>query len=1310
VSRLGRSSEGLSAKNNPRKPDEVKQCAHITALTTLRCFVAFVQLFRWSQLSLPLTDSMAASGTDAAAAATSDAVGTAPSVAAISPPVDHARLSLRGMWQLPAAWRVLRLLAGPLSHVPPSPGTLEDALLEPPAHIPLIANLHGRLLGLSAGKSSEARWISSTSRFARSFPGTFGPILGFASATLAAIGDGAESDDAGSARAPSVDEDDPAARVPAVFRTMDEYAALSPSVRLMLLYAIAELVICENDTLLRTGTIADIEPEDMRLAPVGVDAVGSHYWYFGDEERLYREPDLRVVRAREQRTARAAEKKTKIEKEKVAEADRIAKEQVRLERLRQRKEKWAPRVASSRSTRAAARLSISGGVKAKDEGSNYVEDINGDAIAGDNASDLDDDESAENDDEVYLDGDEDNDADDAVGESYGLNRRRSGRVRKPVLTEPFVTESERPARSSVRKRSAPEPFVVSESLVRRKRQRNDATLEEFSDPLLRTCTEWELVCSGPEELTNFIVRFGSLDEIASAPERSLVHILTNDLHPILEEASAKIKREEERRFKAEFFANNQKKSSRVSVLEQRRLDQESAAAAKLAEEAERDRAAVERAEWMNGHVKRLEKVMVRELRLARHMLKYADPFSLAATMQCAAFAASQSSASREDRARRRMKTDRDAAIAATATEARNFEIADAAAVNDATDALALSDTLVGSGATHIGEEERAVVNVGSAVTSDDTPVDAVETRCDALTSPADVNLNATASAVVAMSVANGGVSVMQGIEPASAIVATFDGNTEKSDSRSAVPPTSTAVFETDIPHSMRGTEFSEDKTPTFSLTQFVFLNRADCSNADLSPFNDEAESEDLNSSSLSPGAVAKPDVFGLGIVLPPSGSDQPPVRVELGRVHEWIIDYSDGGRLWVRTNAAWYELGHELQDYSKAFEPVRRKFEICVRLSILSVGMRSDQLDYGHVVNLLSMRYVHMRGYKEAEFAAEAPFILSQMETGRKSMLKSGFLKQLRVNYRESVKQHERTKKEEIRARERANLAKIRAQQREFDKARHAADRATAVAERVRLAEERKKRRQESSATRSAGGKPVSSTVPLSSTDKPVTASRTPAASPATASAEPFMHDPTSITPMPAGTNTANSNSAAEEEAAPAASMPVTTTVSAIHVASQPLTSGVAAAAVHAVPVSVSCSTMVAANSAAPESMSIAPPGSAMCSANLDSAGDPLPATRTTQHVALAVQPTASVPMNGLAERKEVTDVPIKMPLSSSSLPAKELPSQAIVAPASTGSATDGVISKGSPAIVADKLPSGKTADLKPKGVSNGIVMGAANG
>ena len=106
------------------------------------------------------------------------------------------------------------------------------------------------------------------------------------------------------------------------------------------------------------------------------------------------------------------------------------------------------------------------------------------------------------------------------------------------------------------------------------------------------------------------------------------------------------------------------------------------------------------------------------------------------------------------------------------------------------------------------------------------------------------------------------------------------------------------------------------------------------------------------------------------------------VRVRIGRLVEWCIEYHLQPALWVRSSRAWYRLGAPAKEYKETHELARKRYELCARIFILGTWTPLDrsQDNYQGYVKLLSAPWEGMRGYSEKEILGEKPLILEQVK------------------------------------------------------------------------------------------------------------------------------------------------------------------------------------------------------------------------------------------------------------------------------------------------------------------------------------------
>lgn len=868
-----------------------------------------------------------------------------------------ALAELRRNWQLPATWHILHVLARPLSMSAPAPAQLELAVLRPAEHSTLVANLHGRLLGLSTGKTSEAKWISACSKIARSFPDVFSPILGVGHADSESHkandeegSDTGEPSSAGDASLPDkeavrgMDVDDNETPLPRTFASVEEYRELTPIVRLLFLHAVAELVICEHDSLLRVGNFAELGVDELRVEPLGVDAVGNTYWYFDDESRLYREPSERASRSRSRSQAENNDTKSVApmasEDARGAQTnERSAGRTLKKRQKNKRSDLPAPTRRSTRVSNARERGPTPG--SPTDAGQRPRRSTRKNIAAGGDRHSSSSEAASDGSEEQNSDGSDEMDDDSYAG---GRSRAGSSGLRRSTRTRRSLDDSVAsimPARRSKRSRDTrgSEKLRSEETPAPRKKQRTQP--RSFDDPSLRECAQWELLAAGASELSKLLDRFGEVKQISHPFERALVRALRDHVLPVFEEADNRRRKEEEKKARAEWLASNIKKSSRVSAREQRRERELEEARARAAEEAALERRRSERKARFEAEVKALEREAIRELRIARNAHGHHDSTPLPSAVV----------APRASRLRRlRERSD--------STTADGY-----------------------TGGTELPRSGRAVTAQRPAGTAS---MEGQDTPAETATFGEDEKAVRTSLADHATTPNDGSDAIDPDMGPDEQTEPAVHGQSAIHKPNGARSATSSAIPEADIPSSLTWTIVPEDKMPTRALTKFVVLHRNDMSIANL---------EELT---VGPLNLEDNDLFGYGILVPPEDGDGEVTRIELESIQEWFIEYGSNPIMWLKTKLAWYEMREPLADYAAAFDSTKRKFEICTRLMILGRTMRTQDLGYDDVIHYLGMKYLDMRAYAKAEILEEAPFIVSQVNVvGNAALRKSGFIRNL---------------------------------------------------------------------------------------------------------------------------------------------------------------------------------------------------------------------------------------------------------------------------------------------------------------------------
>eukprot|EP00177_Eucheuma_denticulatum_P003199 GFKZ01005774.1.p1 GENE.GFKZ01005774.1~~GFKZ01005774.1.p1 ORF type:complete len:1203 (+),score=230.67 GFKZ01005774.1:119-3727(+) len=897
---------------------------------------------------------------------------------------------LRQNWEFAATSKLLKLLSIPLSFSVPDPDELEHALLNPAQHIPLLANLHGRLLGLSTGTSSAKKWLTATSRFIAKRPFDFDHILardqhhpGVKGESAAAVVKDepreepeAHIPDVNPAHEENNEDPPPSARFP---REENEYVRLGPVTRLLILHTIAELVISEHDTLLSAGSISDIPLDDMRHHSFASDAVGNKYWYFGDGRRIYREPGRKEFKTRLQQAeedAAAAEKAAQelaVQREKFKE-DQRKKEAARLkeearrkreEKKRKSMEKWAPRVAARRTTRASRRAEQS-------------------LLAGaHNAT------SPETSTPVTQPVPDMN--------CRGTNSSRGSRSRQALsLNGEIQSESRRGdietshnLMNRTQNEDRPVPAASAEASLPPRTRKRPRKGKNFDDPTLRDCEGWETLCNDTESLKEILQRFHPDMVTVLSSEKALVSSMEEDILPEFEEREAKIRKEQERLVKKrrnEMLIITSKRSSRVQALEQKREE----AARRAAEEEEKERELQNRKadfkELLKNQVMDLARDLAVEIRNARRAHGITDAINRDEQLH-RGVARKAARALRTDSA-----TARRSARVVGNTHRGPLTEDDRSASLSAN--VRKSSRLRGfSEEASCSPQQRSDDNTPEAVGDPDHSEEhgrrplGVDDKTDDISTSLKAP-NALPSAVIGekteQDIQNDGEGMNNRNHPSS----------EKSgDGRDKKEPFTSGLQEETIGESYTWMTNPDDGEPIRVLDKFFFALKPNFEDAPL----ELVDNRDLH-------------VTGLGILVPPFGSDAKAIRVEIGKIDEWIIEYGTDQKLWAKTEKAWYELREPALEYQTAFVSTRRKYELCVRIAILGATYRTADLTYSSLVELLGLRYNDMQAFSESQIVEEKRFIISQMESvGTKALLQSGFIRELRKRIRQEDERLRRT-------------------------------------------------------------------------------------------------------------------------------------------------------------------------------------------------------------------------------------------------------------------------------------------------------------
>lgn len=910
--------------------------------------------------------------------------------------------ALNSMWEFPATWKLLQLLSRPLSFSAPTPTVLENALLKPSDHLALLANCHGRLLGLSVGKSSAKKWLPTVSRFVRNRQDDFTFLAeDFLLADVPPVDDVLGVVKKEPVEGQIIMKQEPitskTSAVPNRLFPVEEqgYFRLRSSSRLLVLHTIAEIVLSHHDSLLSAGSLADLEVHELRYFPVASDAVGNDYWYFNDLERVYREPTRLQLKTRRQKADEEAKAVKDAAKEAAEVAARLVREEKRKEvqrkqeeikrkkeeRKRKSIEKWGPRVAASRTTRASRKAATS------------LLDSTEDPISQDMSDQKDEDESMDiviprtvNSRQLGVESvDNDSAGLDQIESIDGLERRTSGRRRKP-----------------------PRDFETTPVSARKRPRKTDT----FADASLRKCEGWEIMSIGGDSLGQILERFHLKDGTVRSTEKALVRRLTEDVLPAIME-SEEIARKElerlERKKKTEvLLASFSKRSSRVQALAQKREEQ----LKKIAEEEERERQHLRRIaeheEVIRSQVSVLEKEQSIEIRNTRQAHGRTQAIERDELLQ----------RTLERQGRRKESRVEDVPVRrSTRTQRSSKRLMEM-------DAEIPKGSHSEGDATSVQTEGNALSVVDNRVestTKDGSNFEEKEEAKDSIAN--EIQTSGDGSGAV---IFDEGQNDLRGSDNQSQESSVVKDVTESKGALSSL------ADDADVSKSHTWMKNQEDGLPIRVLDRFFFASQDRFADAPLETF-DSGPSH----------------ITGLGIAIPPARSASDAIRVKIGRVEEWVIEYGESPKMWVRSENAWYELRDPALEFRDAFTSTQKKFEICVRISILGSEMRSAQLTFESIVHWLSFPYENMMPYTEEGILAEKQFIVAQMEAlNRRSILRSQFMQELYKHIKsEKEKEASEKRKENMKVRLLSAIPQSDERRKEVELARK-----TAEAEGVKVA------------------------------------------------------------------------------------------------------------------------------------------------------------------------------------------------------------------------------------------------------------------
>ena len=518
----------------------------------------------------------------------------------ITPNVSQApdiRDELFCCYELPATWALLRALSPPSSKLPDMDDMVQ-ALRHPQSFEDAIAGLHGRALAI-APNVAKNEWIFRTRELAVAHPSEFRLIFGAFS-----IENEEDDDDEEGASVSDMEF--------APLKSAAAYRALSAEQRLRILHTVAELTVQNPKSCARlTSRPAD----EIRLGCFGHDSAGNDYFYFGDKQKLFREPgrlprmksfapSLNYVeeekkrkerekkrkeaeaerrkqiklQLEEEKRKRNAERKLAAEIRKREKEERARKREAEKERkAREMRAKWAPRHPDAVVTRNSKRL------KAE-----LMEIDKREAELAEQST-----KKPKKEEDVVVISDTENDAGTANGKTLVDSVEEKAPVgnTKAVKRQSALDSFLQPKNInlSTTQVSVNQNFADSihadEGAVSTggtlASENSDVELcVDTKDPRLRSCAGWELVADGFCELRAFVSRFGDPSKIKNSEERALMYRIRNVLLPEFEEEEATRARKIQKRARMEKLAVGAKKSRRLQEIDERKA-QEAEEARKL---------------------------------------------------------------------------------------------------------------------------------------------------------------------------------------------------------------------------------------------------------------------------------------------------------------------------------------------------------------------------------------------------------------------------------------------------------------------------------------------------------------------------------------------------------------------------------------------------------------------------------------------------------------------------------------------------------------------------------------------------------
>lgn len=973
--------------------------------------------------------------------------------------------NVRSMWQFPATYKLLSILCVPLTIPAPTASQLEHAVHAPSDHVQLLADLHGRLLGLTAGNSAAKRWLQTTARFVRSHPDDFAPIKALQqnekplpadstnnnSYNNDGNGDLNEGGDVISDHGNS-DHDEDLFNFPLNINSYCNH--LSPSVRLLVLHTVAELVVADHEHLLISGSLNDFSPDDLRCEPFAKDAVQNQYWYFDDSERVYREP--KYVLNEDDGTSTS---KTKPKQNKNSTSTTQSKSKSKQKADLEKHAAPHPKPASSeskpkskvksksksqlKSSRSQRRKSLTRSAL-KAETDKLVEDIFG----PDSLSESEDSLGAlgqpaslplhlaaaleENSDYISKRyGNQSNpslfnntDKEHTNGQSSKRNGTTSvltssqsqstlqlskSKKNKTATSQPASTKNESKGpnsdppndvsrRTSGRVRRPPERHgaspPLSPSTSSRAAKRPRASTEPAAKPKFSDISLRQ--CNGWETLSvGSEALLSVINRFKDDTGNEGTTVLTSErpLVRILREQVVPLIEEDETRAGRE-QERVRREQGRKEKLEIIIATQKRSSTRLEAINKRRDEETRRQMEDIERDVELRFKSQLHEKSVVENIARCEKEQSCDIRVARRFFGLPDGIERDDQSTNKNVRKQKEVRRPEPRISIQQPSQPETIAVRRSSRTRQQSGRLQNLLESQTAEAKKEVEDLNTVNSTISNHWPSHVAKGDA------VNESGRPHSTIEPSDLDN--DIVMSDEHSKQTEEVLEKEMEKLHSEGRF---TSACMEEDISADFTWSICNVDKLPRRVLHKFFFVSRQKFSEVSLevcgdepSPLSSASSTADSGFDNMSSDGKDEVIVVGLGLVIPPA--DSPPIvkRVEIGRIHNWKITYGRDPKLWIRSDKAWYELRSPADEYQEMFvRGMKRKFELCARIGILGETMRQNNLGYDSVIELLGMTYFEMDGNDEEDILREKRFIVQQIEDriGRKTILQSEFYKKL---------------------------------------------------------------------------------------------------------------------------------------------------------------------------------------------------------------------------------------------------------------------------------------------------------------------------